>query len=320
MKKCLSRLALVAVASMAAGNLAAGDDAPPWAYAANPPGLTPPADDGVPRRVPGSPHAFTLTQIRDLYSPPDWHPDGHPPMPKVVGQSRNPGVYACGYCHLPNGLGRPENASIAGLPAAYIVQQMADFKSGARTSSKPGLLPQALMMGVASAANDEEVREAAVYFSSLKPKPWIKVIETDAVPKTQVMGWMLVEAGGGTEPIGQRIIEMPQDLERTELRDDASGFIAFVPTGSIRQGEVLVTTGGSGKTVPCTICHGPDLRGLGPIPPLAGRSPSYIVRQLYDMQHGTRNGAWVDLMKPAVAKLTLDDMVAIAAYTASRAP
>ena len=243
MKKCMSRLALAGLAILSTGNLAAGVDVPPpWAYAANPPGLTPPADDGISRRVPGSTHAFTLTQIRDLYSPADWHPNEHPPMPKVVVQGRNPGVYACGFCHLPNGLGRPENASIAGLPAVYIAQQMADFKSGARKSSKPDLLPQALMMGVADAANDAEVREAAAYFSSLKRTPWIKVIETDTVPKTEVKGWMLVEAGGGTEPIGQRIIEMPQDLERTELRDDTSGFIAYAPIGSIQQGEFLVTT------------------------------------------------------------------------------
>jgi cytochrome c553 len=93
---------------------------------------------------------------------------------------------------------------------------------------------------------------------------------------------MLVEAqAGATEPIGQRIIEMPEDLERTELRDSASGFVAYVPVGSIAKGEALIA-GGNGKTVACAICHGQDLRGLGPIPGLAGRSPSYIVRQLYD--------------------------------------
>jgi cytochrome c553 len=122
------------------------------------------------------------------------------------------------------------------------------------------------------------------------------------------------------EPIGQRIIEMPENLERTELRDSASGFVAYVPVGSIRKGEALITTGGAGKTIPCAICHGADLRGLGPIPALAGRSPSYIVRQLYDIQHGVRDGSWTELMKPVVARLSEEDMVSIAAYTASRAP
>jgi len=131
---------------------------------------------------------------------------------------------------------------------------------------------------------------------------------------------MLVEAqAGATEPIGQRIIEMPEDLERTELRDSASGFVAYVPVGSIAKGEALIA-GGNGKTVACAICHGQDLRGLGPIPGLAGRSPSYIVRQLYDLQHGVRKGPWTDLMKPVVSQLTDEDIVSIAAYTASRAP
>ncbi len=132
---------------------------------------------------------------------------------------------------------------------------------------------------------------------------------------------MLVpEEGGGTEPIGQRIIEMAEELARTELRDPTSGFVAYVPVGSIKQGESLVTTGGAGKTLPCGICHGQDLKGLWTVPPLAGRSPSYIVRQLYDMQSGARTGLATQLMREVVAKLTVDDMVSIAAYTASRTP
>jgi cytochrome c553 len=87
--------------------------------------------------------------------------------------------------------------------------------------------------------------------------------------------------------------------------------------GSIKKGEALVTNG-SGKTTACGVCHGADLKGLGPVPGLAGRSPSYLVRQLYDMQQGARKGTWTDLMKPVVAKLTQDDMLNIAAYTSSR--
>ena len=93
-----------------------------------------------------------------------------------------------------------------------------------------------------------------------------------------------------------------------------------VPPGSISRGEALVTTGGGTRTIACGVCHGADLKGLGAVPPLAGRSPSYTVRQLFDLQHGTRRGPWAPLMRAAVQKLTLDDMVAIAAYTASREP
>jgi len=304
------------------GTVAGADNSPPpWAFAVNPPGTQPAPDDGTLRRVPASSVAFTLTQIRDLFTVPDWHPDDHPQMPEIVKHGAKPGVFACGYCHLPNGLGRPENSSLAGLPAAYIVQQVADFRSGARKSSEPASLPVNLMIAVAKAVSDADLKAAAEYFSTLRPKPWIRVIETNNVPQTHVAGWMLVASeAGATEPVGQRIIEMPEDLERTELRDAASGFVAFVPAGSIRKGEALVTTGGAGKTTPCAICHGADLRGLGPVPALAGRSPSYVVRQLYDMTHGVRNGPWSELMMAVVAKLSEEDIVSIAAYTASRAP
>lgn len=313
-KSAVCALLLVACA------VAAAEPPPPWAYPVNPPSVQPPTDDGVPRRVPNSDAAFTLTRIRDLFDAPDWHPADHPPMPSIVAHGRRPDVFACGYCHLPNGLGRPENASLAGLPAAYIVQQVEDFRSGARRSAEAASLPINLMTAVAKVATTEEVQAAAAYFAALAPRKWIHVVETDVVPKTRVGGWMLVAAeGGGTEPIGNRIIEMPIDLERTELRDSKSAFQALVPVGSLARGEVLVTTG-AGKTTACGVCHGADLKGLGPVPALAGRSPSYLFRQLFDMKQGLRRGPWAALMKPVVAPLSDEDMVAIAAYAASREP
>jgi cytochrome c553 len=287
----------------------------------NPPDDKPAPDDGSIKHVLGSSKAMTRTQALDSFNIPDWHPDEHPAMPDVVEHGRKPDVRGCGYCHLPNGLGRPENASLAGLPASYIEQQVADFRRGARISSEPKMAPPAAMIVIAAAANDTEVKAAAGYFSKLKLKPWIRVVETQTVPKTRVSGSMFVQVeGGGTEPIGLRIIETPENLERTELRDAASGFIAYVPVGSVKKGEALVTTGGAGKTTQCAICHGPELRGLGPVPPLAGRSPSYIFRQLYDIQHGVRQGEWSELMRAPVAHLSEEDLVSIAAYLASRTP
>ena len=293
---------------------------PPWAYPIQPP-VTLPPDDGVPRRVPGSTAAFTLTQIRDLYVVSDWHPGDHPPLPEVLARGRKPGLFACGYCHYPNGQGRPENSSLAGLSAGYIAQQMADYKNGLRKSSEPARTAPGFMPAQAKSATEAEVKISAEYFANLKYKPWIKVVETDTAPQTHVAGFMLVPLeGGGTEPMGQRIIEVAEDLARTSLRDPRSGFIAYVPVGSIKRGELLVTTGGGGKTVPCGACHGQDLKGVGDVPPLAGRSPSYTVRQLYDYQSGARAGLLSAQMTESVAKLTVDDMVSIAAYTASRTP
>jgi cytochrome c553 len=298
---------ILAAASLA---VAADQDPPPWAFVVNPPGLAAAADDGTPHRVPGSERAFTLTQIRDLFAVPDWHPGDHPPMPEIVAHGRRPAVLACGYCHLPNGLGRPENE--------YIVQQVKDFQSGARRSSEARSLPVNFMISTASAVSDEELRVAAAYFAALEPQPWIRVVETPTVPKTQVLGWMLAAAdGGGREPIGRRIIEMPEHLERTELRDARAGFVAYVPPGSLAQGRALAE---GDRVTRCAACHGVGLKGLGPVPALAGRSPGYLFRQLYDLKHGTRNGAWSALMKPVVDALDHDDMVALAAYCASLAP
>jgi cytochrome c553 len=295
---------------------------PAWAYVVDPPASaassTKKPPDGEPRHIPGSTAAFTPAQIGDLYAAVDWHPNAHPLMPEVVAHGRKPDLFACGYCHLPNGQGRPENASLAGLPAAYIVRQMADFRAGRRKASEPRQGPVSYMVNLASKTNDDEVRAAADYFSSLKPKAWIRVVETKTVPKTRAAGWMLVPAPG-REPIGERIIESAENLEQTELRNDDSGFVAYVPAVSIAEGKVLVTTGG-GKTIPCNLCQGSDLRGKNDVPSIAGRSPSYIVRQLYDIRSGTRNGMNTPLMKPTVAKLTLGDIVSIAAYTSSLHP
>jgi cytochrome c553 len=324
---CMAGIALVTAAALAQYQSApatAVRTPPAWAYVANPapvPGAQPAHDDGSAKHLPGSSAAFTLSQIRDLFSPPDWYPDSHPAMPESVAHGRKPDVRPCGYCHLPNGLGRPENASLAGLPAAYIVQQMADYKAGLRNSSEPRLGPATFMLAIGKNANDAEVNSAAEYFSSLKPKPWIRVVETATVPKSKAAGSMLVAVeGGGKEPIGNRIIETAEDLERTELRDSTSGFVAYVPLGSLKKGEALVTGRAGNKTIRCAICHGTELKGLGRVPSIAGRSPSYIVRQMYDIQNGARNGPWTELMKDTVARLSVDDMVSIAAYTASRMP
>jgi len=302
------------------------DPLPQWAFAVNTPDtaavVPSPAQDATLRHVPGSAASFSGSQTRDYFNPPDWHPEGHPVMPDIVAHGRAPDVIACGYCHLPNGQGRPENSSIAGLPVAYILQQLSDFRTGGRRSSEPRHLPTNYMITRETRATDAEVEVAARYFSSLQAKVWIRVVETDTVPVTTVSGWMHVASlSPQTEPIGSRIIEMAQDLERTELRDDASGFVAYVPRGSLARGKRLVETGGpDGPGAKCSLCHGPDLKGVGDVPSIAGRSPSYIGRQLFDIQHGSRAGAGSALMAPVVARMTNADRVAIAAYLASLRP
>ena len=116
-------------------------------------------------------------------------------------------------------------------------------------------------------------------------------------------------------------IEMPDDPDDAQiLRNPRSPFTAYVPQGTLKKGEMLASTGGNGKTIRCDICHGPGLRGLDPVPAIAGRQASYLARQMYDMQAGTRRGTWAPLMKDVVAKLNEDDMMALAAYVTSLPP
>jgi len=242
-------------------------------------------------------------------------------MPDIVAHGRRPDVRACGSCHRAEGTGGPENASLAGLPAAYIVQQIEDYKSGARKFAGPQRSPSVLMTAIAKATTTEEAQAAAAYFSSLKPKANIKVIEADTVPVSEIARvFYTVSKTGGTEPIGERILEMPVNAEQFEHRDTRSQFIAYVPKGSIAKGEALARTGGAGVTTPCATCHGPDLRGIAAVPGIAGRSPSYLVRQLYDFQQHARAGSMGALMAGVVEKLSHDDMISLAAYVASLKP
>ena len=295
----------------------------PWAFVLNDPApndaRAPDPDEVV--SVPGSALSMRRSDINLSNGPPDWHPDGHPSMPEVVARGGVEGVVACAYCHLPNGQGKPENAGLAGQPFDYIVQQMEDYRNGLRRTGEPRMGPPTFMMRIGAASTEEQARIAAEYFSSIEFRPWIRVVEADMVPVTRFAGSIhQVVEGGGVEPIGVRVVEIPEDLHRTQLRDDASGFIAYVPRGAVQRGANLVNTGGDGRTVSCTICHGLDLRGIGPVPALAGRSPSYMARQLYDLQQGNRDGLWSDLMDRAVTNLTIEDIVNIVAYTASLEP
>lgn len=242
-------------------------------------------------------------------------------MPDVVAYGKKPDVIACALCHYPNGKGRPENASIAGLPVPYFIAQMNSFRDGTRKSADSRKTNTELMAAAARGMTDEEIRAAAEYFGSMKWTPWIRVVETERVPKTRISGGMFVPVEEGMqELLGRRILEVPDDVEAVEvLRSPRVGFVAYVPVGSIAKGKDLVTTGVS-KTVACGTCHGADLRGTGTVPGIAGRSPSYLVRQMFDMKAGTRNGAATQSMKPVVANLNSDDMLAIAAYAASLSP
>lgn len=295
-----------------------GTGLPQWPFPPDLPTgpLTP--DDGQPHHLPGSTEAFTLKQVyRD--SAVDWFPDKHPKAPVAVIDGKAGAYRACGSCHLINGAGKPDMQNLNGLPVAYMQQQLEDMKKDLRHGSQvSGSLTN--MIIAAKAASDADAKEALAYFHSIGPAKWIRVVETETVPKTifGLHGLALPDASGEKEPIGNRIVEMPEDYERSLLRDPTSTYMAYVPRGSVAKGEAIVKTGAGGRTMACTTCHGADLRGMGDtIPPIAGRSPTAMGRQLYDFKTGARHGTASAMMKPAVDKLTDEDIVNISAYLAS---
>jgi cytochrome c553 len=296
-------------------------ESPAWAYPVNPPDFKLPPDAGTLRRVPDSDERFLTPQVRDRFFAPDWHPSDHSPMPTIVSVGRKPDVSACGFCHRAEGTGGPENASLAGLPATYIFQQIADYKAGARSTAVPKRAPQTLMIAGAKALSDDEALAAAAYFSALKPRRSIRVVESETVPKTFVAGWFLAKIESTeTEPIGQRIIEVPDQLDQFESRDSHATFTVYVAPGSLARGKALVTGQDLAKAPQCPKCHGTNLRGLEAVPSIAGRSPTYIFRQLHEIKTGVRFGARVKPMLETVANLDQNDMIAISAYLASLEP
>lgn len=329
-------LALLCLSAAVVSGQVAGP--PPWAYGFTGPGPEPAAPPctkeskpldcariGKPRpkdvihKLPDTDRAFTEYEIHYDYGPADWYPEDHPPMPEIVARGRESDkLRACALCHYPNGQGKPENAPVAGLPAEYILQQLQAFRNGTRRSGDPRKANANEMIQIARYMTDEEMRAVAEYFSSITWRPWVKVVETDMAPKATpgMNGLFIPQPTNEMEPLGQRILEVPEHPELTErARAPRSGMLAYVPVGSVARGEELVLKGGGGKTVQCAVCHGADLQGVGATPPIADRQASYTARQLYDFQAGTRESA---IMQPVVAKLTEDDMIAIAAYLASK--
>lgn len=300
---------------------------PAWAFTMDPPESAEfrrAPDDDVLRRIPGSTVALSRTRVLDHHDAADWHPEGHPPAPDIVMHGRRPYPTACAFCHLPNGVGLPENAPLAGLPVAYFIAQVHAFQDGTRSTADLRLASfHGMAEIIAPAIRDDELRIAAEYYAALRiAKPYLTVIETDTVPRTHSVSYVLVPVPeGGTEPLGDRIVETPKDVARYQLLDSEVGYDVYVPKGSVAKGRALVTADGADRrTTACVLCHGADLRGVGDIPPIAGRSPSNLVRQLYDIKLGARHDAGVEPMRAVVAPLNDEDIVNIAAYLASRAP
>jgi len=303
---------------------------PDWLFPIHPDSLLPPPktppklDDVEQLGIPDSKQKYTLARINDPFNAPDWQPESHIPMPDIVAKGRKPKVIACAYCHTPTGQGRPENSALAALPEAYIKEQLKDFRSGKRAAIGPEkYLPSRGMHAVAAALTDAEIDESAKYFSQQKLARRVWVAEAINIPRADPSDWVYKEVGG-TEDLGTRLLEVAPDITRHQYRDDRMQYTAYVPPGALASGKRLATTGkgadGSARTQICATCHLANLRGTDRIPPIAGRSPTYLLRQLLAFKNGARTGEAAEQMKATVEKLELEDMIALAAYIGSLYP
>jgi cytochrome c553 len=317
---------LLSVALLGATCVKAAESAdfPAWAYPRcdrTPPAIEP--DNSRPLSVQGSKVHFTAADLARASVAPDWFAPEHAKMPEVVAASRSDKNIACGYCHLPDGNGRPENAKIAGLSIAYITAQVRNIHTQERRPAKPGWAPSVLMKDAIADLTDEDIAAAAEYFSRQKANSFVRVAEREYVPQHGgALCGVFVPVEGHITPLRQAILEMPIDVERFERRDPHTTYIAYVPKGSVERGRTLASTGDNGRTQPCAGCHGADLRSGSELegPPLAGRFASYLFRQLYGFKSGARAGDSAQPMQSVVANLTQADMINLAAYAASLTP
>jgi cytochrome c553 len=113
----MKRLA-AALTIIAASSPCLAEQRPEWAFF-------------VPTALAATQTAAPDGQALDVLNPPDRYPAEHPAMPAVVAHGSPPQgertapLLPCALCHLPNGLGHVESASLAGLPADYIIRQFA---------------------------------------------------------------------------------------------------------------------------------------------------------------------------------------------------
>ena len=306
MRKVIGILAVLAVLPIAGYATAQIVDGLRWAYPVNPPPGAANADAAPVKKT------VSADQIAMSYT-------GLPPAPRIVYAGK---PLPCMQCHLGNGNSRPESADIAGLPVNYIMEQMHAFRDEQRID-----LRTKRMVAASKMATEAELLEAAKYYAAI-PRDrwqWIKTIVSDQAPKGEFTfgpgSFKYISADNAMEPLPQgRVVMQAVDNELVDARDQNLGsFIQYVRADDLALGEKLATTGG-GKTTPCATCHGVNFTGKGDVPHLAGRGTLYMVRAMNDIRIGANKNPKAAIMKPIVANLSDREIVALAAYMASKAP
>jgi cytochrome c553 len=306
MRKVVGTLAVIAFLPIAGYATAQIVDGLRWAYPVNPPPGAANADAAEAKKT------VNPNQIATSYT-------GLPTAPPIVYAGK---PLPCMQCHLANGNSRPESADISGLSVNYIMEQVHAYRAEQRVD-----LRTKRMVAASKLATDAELLEAAKYYSAIprERRQWIKTIVSDEAPKGDFTfgpgSFKYKSADNAMEPLPQgRVVMQAADNELVDARDQNLGsFVQYVRADDLALGERLATTGG-GKTLPCATCHGVDFKGQGDVPHLAGRGTLYMIRAMNDIRIGANTNPKAAIMKPVVANLSDREIVALAAYMASREP
>jgi cytochrome c553 len=267
-----------------------------------------PADSPDPNNVPPS-KPLNKNAILTSYT-------GLPQAPAVISTGK---PLPCMACHEANGNGHPQTADISGLSANYIIEQVHAFANKQRLSGR--------MVEVAKAISETDLKAVAQYYASIGPnrQQWVKTVAGSEAPKQKSNGpgrFGFHVPGGGTEPIPEgQIVMMAQDDDLERAGDQINGgFIQYVHPEQLALGERIATTGDNGRITKCDSCHGDNLKGKGDVPRLAGRLPTYLIRTMNDIKTGARRDLGTAPMVPVLAKMSDQDIVAVATYMASKSP
>lgn len=185
---------------------------------------------------------------------------------------------ACISCHGVDGAGSADGGipALAQLPQKYFTKQIADFRTGTRSSVKdlsvedvqtaPGYYI-GFMKSLAKALSDDDAAAVARYYANL-PRP--KVLSSRAT----------------------------------------------VDPAVIARGKELAINGAWDRQVPpCFKCHAVGGGGVEPnFPPIAGQHASYTVNQLQAWKASVRTNDPQKLMKTTAENLTDDEIRAVAEY------
>ena len=142
---------------------------------------------------------------------------------------------ACATC--PTARDGRRTPRLPACPYAYVVQQLAGFQERSANERRRAQDEHHADDPGRQGMTDDGDQVAADYFSSMKWTPWIRSSRPTRCRRRESPATCSSRSPiGGTEPLGNRIVETPEDAERFELRDPRSGFVAYVPRGSIAKG------------------------------------------------------------------------------------